>query len=112
MNYDNRTFRDESVELTGNRFHGCTFERCKLVYRGDISPTFHDNQFIDSVFMFADSAMRTIYFLSNIYHAGPGGREVVEETFQRIRERTIHGPAATTITPHTPDHSLKQQQPS
>jgi len=48
MNYDNQSFRDESVELTGNRFHGCTFERCKLIYRGDVSPTFHDNHFIDS----------------------------------------------------------------
>ena len=108
MNYDNRSFRDESVELTGNRFHGCTFERCKLIYRGDISPTFHDNHFIDSVFVFADAAMRTIYFLSNIYHAGPGGHEVVEDTFQRIRERTIHGLEASTITPNTPGHSLEQ----
>jgi hypothetical protein len=110
MNYDNQSFRDESVELSGNRFHGCTFERCKLVYRGDISPTFHDNHFIESVFVFADAAMRTIYFLSNIYHAGPGGREVVEDTFERIRQRTIHGLVASTIAPHTRDHSLEQQQ--
>ena len=109
MNYDNQSFRDESVELSGNRFHGCTFERCKLVYRGDISPTFHDNHFIESVFVFADSAMRTIYFLSNIYRAGPGGREVVEDTFERIRQRTIHGLVASTIAPHTPNHSLEQK---
>ena len=108
MNYDNQSFRDANVELTGNRFHGCTFERCKLIYRGDISPTFHDNQFKDSVFVFADAAMRTLYFLSNIYHAGPGGHEVVEDTFQRIRQRTIHGLEASTITPNTPGHSLEQ----
>jgi len=57
--------------------------------------------------VFADAAIRTIYFLSNIYHAGPGGREVVEDTFARIRQRTIHGPEITTIAPHTPSHSLE-----
>src|SRR5258706_16317286 len=72
--FQSQTFRNESVELSGNRFHGCTFEKCKLIYRGDISPTFKDNQFIDSVFEFADAAMRTIYFLSGMYHAGNGGR--------------------------------------
>lgn len=112
MNYDNQCFTDQTVELSGNRFHGCTFERCKLVYRGDISPTFNDNHFIDSAFIFADAAVRTIYFLSNIYHAGPGGREVVEDTFERIRQRTIHGLMATTITPHTQNHSLEQQPDS
>jgi len=53
--------------------------------------------------------MRTIYFLSNIYHAGPGGREVVEDTFERVRQRTIHGLVASTITPHTQNHSLERQ---
>jgi len=107
MEYHNRFFRDESIDLSDNRFHGCTFEKCRLVYRGDRSPTFQDNHFVDSVFVFADAAIRTIYFLSNIYHAGPGGREVVEDTFSRIRQHSIHGPQITTIAPHTPGHALE-----
>ena len=105
--FQSQTFRNESVELSGNRFHGCTFEKCKLIYRGDISPTFKDNQFIDSVFEFADAAMRTIYFLSRMYHAGNGGREVVEDAFERIRQNTIHGSVTSTIAPQTPNHSLE-----
>ena len=101
MKYENHLFRNETVELSGNWFHGCTFENCRLVYRGDRSPTFQDNHFIDSVFVFSDAAIRTLYLLSHIYHAGPGGREVVEDTFQRIRERTIHGHMTSTITPQT-----------
>src|SRR5258708_30347960 len=100
--FQSQTFRNESVELSGNRFHGCTFEKCKLIYRGDISPTFKDNQFIDSVFEFADAAMRTIYFLSGMYHAGNGGREVVEDTFEPIRQDTLHGPVASTNPPPPP----------
>jgi hypothetical protein len=107
MHYENQIFRNQSVDLSDNRFHSCTFENCKLVYRGDRSPTFQDNHFIDSVFVFTDAAIRTIYFLSNIYHAGRGGREVVEDTFERIRQRTIHGHEVTTIMPHTSNHSLE-----
>lgn len=106
MHYTDQTFRNERVDLTGSRFHNCTFENCELVYRGDPSPTFTDNQFIDSTFVFKDAAIRTLYFLSNIYHAGKGGEEIVEQTFDDIRNRAIHGVEASTITPHTPDHSL------
>lgn len=106
MNYQNQSFKNERVELTGSAFHGCTFEKCELVYRGDRPPTFQDNHFIDSVFVFTDGAIRTLYLLSNIYHAGTGGREVVEKIFENIRQREVHGHATSTITPHTPDHSL------
>ena len=107
MQQTNKIFRDQRVELTGSRFHGCTFENCELVYRGDPSPTFQDNEFIDSTFVFKDAAIRTLYFLSNMYHSGKGGKEIVEQTFEDIRNRAIHGVEATTITPNTPDHSLR-----
>ena len=107
MNQQNKTFSNERVELSGSHFHGCRFENCELVYRGDRSPTFEDNEFVDSVFVFTDAAVRTMYFLSNIYHAGKGGEEVVEHTFADIRERRIHGHEVATDTPHTADHSLR-----
>lgn len=107
MIHQNQTFRNERVELSGNSYHGCTFDHCELVYRGDPSPTFGDNQFIDSVFLFTDAAIRTIYFLSNMYHTGAGGREVVEKTFEDIRQGAIHGHIARTVTPRTQDHSLR-----
>ena len=100
-------FRNQRVELTGSRFHGCTFENCELVYRGDPSPTFQDNEFINSTFVFKDAAIRTLYFLSNIYHAGKGGEEIVEQTFEDVRNRAFHGVEAATIAPHTPDHGLR-----
>jgi hypothetical protein len=107
MFYQDKTFTDERVELSGRGFHGCTFKNCELVYRGEPSPNFQDNNLIDSVFVFADSAICTLYFLSNVYHTGRGGREVVEKTFEDIRRRAIHGRTARTATPDTPDHSLR-----
>jgi hypothetical protein len=106
MNYDNEIFENKRVELSDSRFHGCTFRNCELVYRGEPSPTFMDNEFVDSTFVFRDDAIRTLYFLSNIYHAGEGGREIVEQTFNEVRNGTIHGCEISTIKPHTPDHTL------
>src|SRR6202011_3220694 len=44
------------------------------------------NQPIDSGFLSTDAAIRTIYFLPNTYHAGHGGREAAEKTFENIRK--------------------------
>jgi hypothetical protein len=106
MIYKDQTFENQRVELSGSRFHGCTFKKCELVYRGEPSPTFQDNEFIDSTFVFRDAAIRTLYFLSNIYHAGKGGEEIVEQTFSDVRKRAIHGTETSTITPDTPEHKL------
>ena len=106
MNYRDQSFKQERVELHGKSFHGCTFEGCELIFDGDRPPTFKDNQFVDSVFVFTGAATRTLYLLSNIYHAGEGGSEVIENTFADIRAHKLHGHEIRTIAPHTFDHSL------
>ena len=99
-------FKNERIELHGNIYHRCTFEKCELVYDGDRSPTFKDNEFVDTVFVFRGPATRMLYLLANIYHAGEGGREVIEKTFNDIRDRNFSGTEVRTIAPHTIDHSL------
>ena len=95
-----------TIDLHGKVFRDCTFNNCELVYDGDRSPTFNNNKFIDSVFVFTGSAVRTLYFLGNIYHAGEGGREVIDQTFKDIKDGSIHGHEIRTIAPHTVEHSL------
>lgn len=106
MNHQNETFRQQRIELHGKAFHNCTFEGCELIFDGDRPPTFKDNRFVDSVFVFTGAATRTLYLLSNIYHAGDGGREVVERTFADIRDQRLHGHEIRTDAPHTVDHSF------
>jgi hypothetical protein len=106
VNHHNETFRDQRIDLHGKSFHNCEFERCELVFDGDRPPTFKDNRFVDSVFVFTGAATRTLYLLSNIYHAGTGGRSVVEQTFADIRDRRLHGHEIRTVAPPTVDHSL------
>jgi hypothetical protein len=106
MIYQDRNFNGERIELHGKAFHNCTFTDCELVFDGDRPPTFSDNRFVDSVFVITGAGARTLYLLSNIYHAGEGGREVVEHLFEDIRERRLHGHEIRSSVPHTADHSL------
>lgn len=106
MNFVDQTFENERIELHGKAFRGCTFVNCELVYDGDRSPTFSNNRFVDTVFVLTGPAVRTLYFLGNIYHAGEGGREVVDQAFADIRNGAMHGHEVRTIAPHTLDHSL------
>lgn len=110
MIYRTHTFEGERVVLHGNFFNDCTFKNCELVYDGDPSPTFYNNQFVDSAFVFTGPALRTLYFLGNMYHAGEGGQEVVERTFGDIKAGRIHGSESSTAKPHTGDHSLSARR--
>ncbi len=108
MNINNKTFENQRVTLHGNSYRDCTFKNCELVYDGDRSPTFHNNEFVDTIFVFSDAALRTLYFMSNMYHAGEGGQEVVENLMAEIKGGAIHGHEARTIAPPTENHSLGQ----
>ncbi len=106
MNHNGETFRDARIELHGNSYHSCRFEHCELVFDGDRSPTFHDNSYVECTFVFTGAAVRTLYFLSNLYHAGQGGREVIEAMLADLRQHKLHGHEIRTGIPHTADHSL------
>lgn len=106
MRYSNETFENQRLELHGNRYSDCTFRNCELVYDGDYSPTFHNNEFINSTFVFSGAALRTLYFMSNMYHTGEGGREVIDKTLMEMKQGKIHGHEISTARPHTVDHSL------
>lgn len=106
MNYNGETFKNQRLELSGNVFHNCRFEECELVFDGDRSPTFTDNEFIDCVFVFTEQAAKTLYFLSNIYHAGAGGRTIVGKMLKDICQKEMHGTELRTPLPNTEDHSL------
>ena len=106
MIFIDEIFENERIELHGKSFQGCTFTNCELVFDGDRSPTFDRNKFIDTVFVVTGAAVRTLYFLGNIYHAGEGGQEIVETMFSDIKEGVSHGKEVKTVAPHTVDHSL------
>jgi hypothetical protein len=106
MHHRNESFENTRIELRGQSYQDCTFRNCELVFNGDRPPTLTNNRFTDTVFVFTDAATRTLYLLSNVYHAGEGGREVVERMFADIRTHELHGHEIRTQAPHTVDHSF------
>lgn len=106
MQYSNQKFSDERIELDAKSFHDCEFENCELVFSGDRPPTFSDNRFINCQFVLTGAATRTLYLLSNIYHAGKGGQDVVDSIVDDLRNREIHGHEIRTKVPDTKDRSL------
>jgi hypothetical protein len=81
------TKESESVLLDGNEFINCEFQGCNLVYRGGELPRLQQCRFARCAWHLEEGAQRTIQFLRSIYHSGPGGRELVEETLRHVRTR-------------------------
>ena len=84
MKHHHQHFKDREVELDGNEFVDCTFERCQLMYYGGATPRFDGCSFDHAVFMFERAAGNTLHVLRDLYHAGL--KETVEATFDDIRK--------------------------
>jgi hypothetical protein len=89
MQFQDETFRNKNVELEldGNEYNGCTFENCRLIYRGAIVTKLARCSFPGSVFIFENGAHRTLDFLQILYHGGV--QPLIEQLFNNIRAGTM-----------------------
>jgi hypothetical protein len=78
---------NESIVIDGHEFVECEFVNCRLIYGGGELPRLQHCHFTGCQWQLDEAARRTIQFLRGIYHSGPGGRELVEETLKSIRFR-------------------------
>jgi hypothetical protein len=85
--YDDSEFTGMDIELDGNEYHGCRFERCRLVYRGGELLSMVRCNFSGCQFVFHDAAARTVNFMRAVYHGMEGGQEVIEQMFYSIRKK-------------------------
>ena len=92
--HTNETFSDRRVDIDGNSFEACTFERCQIVYSGGehsrmVKCSFKD----DCTFHLDGPASRTLAYLQSVYHhMGPVGVQLVEATFNAIRSNQTPNP--------------------
>ena len=88
---ENQIFRGKRIYLDGCSFHGCTFERCILVYSGTLGVDLVEARFIDCRWEVEGAALRTLRFLKLLYAVG--ARRLVENIFSEIRgERSSSKP--------------------
>jgi len=78
-----RTFSGERVVLDGKHFEDCSFDACRLVYRGGLPPDFVRCDFAAPQFVFEDAAQSTIQLMSAIYNGID--ERIIEKTFDEIR---------------------------
>lgn len=85
MKYVDQVFEQRDVLLDGNEFIRCTFNRCRIVFRGTGSVVLGEPTFNDCGWYFNDAAGNTVAFLAMLYSWGPAGRMIVEEAFARTK---------------------------
>jgi hypothetical protein len=86
MLLQDQTFENQDVHLDFTEYQRCTFNNCKVLYRGFGPVRLGENTFNGCQFYFVDGARHTMEFLSDLYHGlGDTGRELIEDAFDNIR---------------------------
>ena len=80
--FEGTTFENQRVDLDDNKFVGCDFRRCDLVYSGGRPPVLIQNNIAHCQFKWEGAAQRTLAFLNALYKADKG---VVEDIISSIR---------------------------
>ena len=86
MKFEDQTFDSQDVLLDGNEYINCTFNGCKIIFKGGqgtglVSPTFNACDW-----NFSGPAGNTLAFLAMIYSRGSDGPKLVEAIFAGIRK--------------------------
>lgn len=90
MDYINRPFDGETIELDRNTYTNCTFKNCTIVYRAEADLHLDRVTVSRSRWIIGGAARRTLRFLTMLYaHGGDVGRAVVEDTFEKIRSGAL-----------------------
>lgn len=92
MRYEKQTFSNVIVELDEHEFVGCHFEDTELIYNGFQPPVLYGCSFVRVSWTFANAAENTLRFMASLYRsAGEEGRQLIEETFENIRQGFAEG---------------------
>ncbi len=85
--FRNETFSNETIILDGNQYTGCKFNGCRLLFNGGDLPVMQSCELNDSPFQFGGAADRTLTLMASIHQGmGPGGKQLIENTFTAIRD--------------------------
>jgi hypothetical protein len=81
----NKTFTNETVQVDGNSYIGCTFTRSTLIYSAGELPKFANCEFDRVTLDFDGAAQNTLTFLSGLYRGG--FERGIETIFDGIRSK-------------------------
>lgn len=81
-----RTYIGETIYLDNRHFEDVVFKNCRLIFCAEGPVRLVGCTFENTRFEFGGAAEFTAEFMQAIYHGGPGGRELIEEKFEQIRQ--------------------------
>ena len=84
MKHSSKTFTG-TVELDGNEYTGCTFNKCLLVYSGGAVPSLTDSDLIGVRFEFREAAANTVALMKLMAAPNSGLQHVIRDTFPSLR---------------------------
>lgn len=84
----NKKFQNDSVLLDEHIFDGCTFDSCRLVFRGGYLVHLGDSKFNDCKVILDGSALRTTNFLKFVRNEAGGGG-IVDSIIDDIRSVVV-----------------------
>ena len=90
MKFEKQSFSNQEINLDGNEFLGCKFNKCKVVYQGFQKVALSNCAFSNCSFSFAGAAANTILFMTNMYSGG--FEDLIEATLNNIRKNVTGGP--------------------
>ena len=86
MRFVGESYKDKKIDMDFNEFVDCEFTKCELVFHGVGKIGMEGCSFSSVRWTFADAAANTVQFMTALYHgAGPGGKQLIESTFENIR---------------------------
>jgi hypothetical protein len=80
-----KDFTDLRVELDDKLFVKCSFTRCILVFSGGAGGGLTQCTISNCVWKFEGAAANTIGFMATMYHAGQGGKDLIEGAIRNIQ---------------------------
>ncbi len=93
MKISNNKFTKEEVVLDFHEYNSCEFTDCRFVVLGYGPFSLNQCEVKNCEFTFAGPAASVIQTMSTIYKIGDQGKNLIEGTFEQIRQGATQNPA-------------------
>ena len=85
MHIHNYPFEDQDIVLDFHEFKECKFTNCNMIYHGHGAVGLISCKFHQCKWVLDGPAKATLNFMANMYSNGNGAEELIDATFQKIK---------------------------